>query len=123
MLLSSLSSCFLFYKSDDAKTYGIASVLQRITNDILDLEVRGLLIGTPEFCGTANISVAQVCGDNLGLNSLLGYSESFPVNHCCRWCKVHKEDMWSQMVENPEMLCNAQNYANDLASNNHSGIK
>ncbi len=127
MLLSSLSSCFLLavYKSDDAKTYGIDSVLQRITDDIMDLEVRGLLIDTPEFCGTVKISVAQVCGDNLGLNSLLGYSESFTANHCCRWCKVHKEDMWSQTVEDPEMLRNAQNYAKDLASNNHSetGIK
>lgn len=44
--------------------YGIDSVLQCMTDVILDLEVGGLLIDTPEFCGTVKISVAQVCGEN-----------------------------------------------------------
>lgn len=107
MLLSSLSSCFLLavYKWDNAKIW------HRFCS--------------AEFCGNVKISVAQVCGGNWGLNSLLVYSESFTANHCCRWCKVHKEDMWSQTVDNPEMLRNAQTYAEDLASNNQSetGIK
>lgn len=91
----------------------------------MDLEVGGLFIDTPEYCGSVKVSVAQVTGDNLGLNLLLGFSESFKANHCCHWCKVNKEDMWRQTVEDTKMLRNAQNYAEDSSSNNQSetGLK
>ncbi len=101
MPLSSLSSCFLLavYKWVDAEIWH--------------------WFCSTECCGNVKISVAQVCGGNWGLNSLLGCSESFTANHCCRWCKVHKEDMWSQTWKT-QRCC-----ALDLASNNQSetGIK
>lgn len=126
-LLSSLSACFLLavYKSDDVKTYGMDSVLQCIVEDLKDLEQNGFQVETEQFCGTVKVGVAQVCGDNLALNSLLGFSESFAANSVCRVCKIHKLCLHTQTAENPDLLRNAVNYNQDLQINNpaETGLK
>ncbi|KAL1255351.1 hypothetical protein QQF64_013412 [Cirrhinus molitorella] len=90
--LSSLDSHFLLavYKADDAKTYGIDAVLRSVVDDINDLETNGVEVDTAHFKGTLKVWVAQICGDNFGLNSILGYTESFSRNSVCRWCHVKK---------------------------------
>lgn len=42
--------------------------------DIEDLELEGIQVETKHFKGTIKAGVAQVCGDNLGLNGILGYT-------------------------------------------------
>lgn len=124
---SSLKSHFLLavYKSDDAKTHGMNAVLQRIVDDIRDMEVNGILIETPHFNGTVKVGVSQVCGDNLGLNSILGYTESFAANSVCRWCRVHKQVLRVQTFEDPSSLRDKVNYLSDSLLNNQTetGIK
>ncbi len=65
------------YKTDDIKTYGINAVLDPIVSEIKDNELEGVQVDTKCFKGTIKVGVAQVCGDNLCLNSILGYTESF----------------------------------------------
>ncbi|CAM4659143.1 unnamed protein product [Leuciscus chuanchicus] len=126
-LLSSLSACFLLavYKSDDVKTYGIDAVLECIVKDLRDLEQNGIQIETEQFSGTIKVGVAQVCGDNLALNSLVGFSESFVAKSVCRLCKIHKPVLHSQTTEDPNLLRNALNYSQDLQTNNptETGLK
>jgi len=94
--LSKLSSHFLVavYKSDDAKIYGIDSVLLPVIEELKDLEVNGITINTSHFKGEIRFSVPQLCGDNLGLNAILGFTESFSGNYFCRMCKAqnHHKD-------------------------------
>lgn len=53
------------------------AVLECIVKDLRDLKQNGLQIETEQFSGTIKVGVAQVCGDSLALNSLLGFSGSF----------------------------------------------
>ncbi|XP_049333157.1 uncharacterized protein LOC111195806 isoform X1 [Astyanax mexicanus] len=125
--LSSLSAHFLLavYKTDDVKTYGIDVVLEPVVNEIRSLEVNGLQIDTPCFQEVVKVGIAQICGDNLGLNAVLGYTESFNAKSVCRWCRVQKEILHVQTVEDESLLRNNLNYQADLCLNNptETGLK
>ncbi|RXN29273.1 hypothetical protein ROHU_018591 [Labeo rohita] len=125
--LSSLDSHFLLavYKADDAKTYGLDAVLKSVVDDINDLGTNGVEVDTAHFKGTLKIWVAQICGDNLGLNSILGYTESFSGNSVCRWCRVKKPLMRTQTIEDPLLLRNKDGHLSDLVQSNptETGLK
>ena len=91
-LLSSLKSQFLLavYKADDAKTYCFNAILRPIVEEIKCLETNGIRITSPDFQGVVKCTIAQVVGDNLGLNAILGYIESFSGHHVCCWCSVER---------------------------------
>lgn len=63
-----------------------------------------------------------VIGDNLGLNSFLGFQESFNSNYFCRICKTSKIDTKSQSTEDALTLRTKKQYTGDL-SNQQYGIK
>ena len=69
---SSLCNCYLvgLYNSGDVKTYGFDPILRPLVEDIEELERDGLHIDTDVFQGRVQIGIAQVTGDNLGLNRL-----------------------------------------------------
>lgn len=119
-LLSSLQSHFLLavYKSLDAKTYGLDTVLRPIVEEIRCLERDGITVDTPSFQGVVKFTVVQVVGDNLGLNALLGYTESFSGNYVCRFCRADKEILRSQTVADPALLRDVNSHKADLHTNN-----
>lgn len=127
VFLSKLSSHFLVavYKVDDAKTYGIDSVLRPVIEELKDLEVNGISLNTSHFKGEMRCSVAQLCGDNLGLNAILGFTECFSSNYFCRICKAHKTITKTQTKEDATLIRNEANYAADVSRNSMSdtGVK
>lgn len=56
------------------------AVLRPIVEEIRCLERDGITVDTPNFQGVVKFTVVQVVGDNLGLNAMLGYTESFSGN-------------------------------------------
>ena len=64
----------------------------------------------------------MILGDNLGLNSVLGFIESFNANFYCRLCKTHKDDAQCEIVENNLRV---DSYDQDVVEPNvsESGIK
>lgn len=64
-------------------------------------------------------------GDNLGLNSTLGFVESFSANFYCRFCKLFITDLKKSTVAYSSNLRTPQNYMEDIAKNDLSstGIK
>lgn len=87
-LNSSLMNIHLIalFHSQDAKKYGIDKILTPFVEDVLEQNgMKALFIEQPLY-GT----IAQVMGDNLGLNSVLGYVESFSGNYYCKSCLVDK---------------------------------
>ena len=102
-LLSSLKSVFLLavYRSDDAKTYGLDTILEPIVHELKTLEVEGVRINSPDFHGVVKCTVGQVVGDNLGLTAILDYIESFSGHHVCRWYRVNKDVLQGQTSEDP----------------------
>lgn len=68
-----------------------------LISDIKVLETNGIklpFLDEPLF-GT----VIQVTGDNLALNSLLGFVESFSATHWCRFCLTSKEETQVKFTE------------------------
>lgn len=89
-LNSSLMNIHLIslFHSQDAKKYGIDKILAPFIDDVKVLEQSGMDVSFTEqpLYGT----IAQITGDNLGLNSVLGYVESFSANCYCRMCLTDK---------------------------------
>lgn len=122
-LNSSLMNIHLIslFHSQDAKKYGIDKILSPFVEDVKILEQNGMKVSFTEQ--PVHGTIAQVTGDNLGLNSILGYVESFTANYYCRMClidrattqtvfcendprvtlrtKLTNEDHYSYLVENP----------------------
>lgn len=63
-------------------------------------------------------SLALIIGDNLGLHSILGFTESFMANYPCRFCKCSKIECNYQTVQNDNELRNEDNYSSDIVMNN-----
>ena len=52
----------------------------------------------------------QITGDNLGLNNLLGFTESFIADYCCRLCFMNKKERKVRHLENTSKLKNYDHY-------------
>lgn len=61
-----------------------------------------------------------ILGDNLGLNGILGFSESFSSNFYCRICKLTNAECQVLCSECPDLLRTPQNYKNDVDLQNQS---
>lgn len=94
------------FHSHDAKKYGIDKILTPFVDDVKVLEQNGMKVSFTEqpLYGT----IAQVTGDNLGLNSILGYVESF-TNYYCRMCLIDKASAQTVFSGNDSgvLLCTA----------------
>lgn len=66
-----------------------------------------------------------VTGDNLGINSILGFNECFRSNYYCRFCKCAKEACSKNCCDTLITRRTIENYNEDLQINDNSktGIK
>lgn len=76
------------FHSQDAKKYGIDSILKPFVDDMKVLETEGIKV---PFCEMpVRGTLAQITGDNLSIHSILGFMESFSANYFCRLCLIDK---------------------------------
>jgi len=100
-LPNAFNSCFanvhlvaLCYSSD-VKTYGFGAILRRFVGEMKRLEDEGF-----EFMGKrVFVSLVQVACDNLALNGLLGFVESFSTDFFCTMCYATQDDLQSKFHE------------------------
>lgn len=76
----------LFY-SQDRNEFSNRKVFQPFLNELLYLENVGLNIFGQKMLFVAPL----ILGDNLGINSVIGFQESFSANHFCRTCVLDKK--------------------------------
>lgn len=121
-LLSKLDNVILVasLKTEDLKLCSPNSVLRVITNELKELWEEGILFVHNGEQINLKIALAQVCGDNLGLHTLLGFSEGFNANYPCRRCKMHKKECQSVCFESKSKLRTVANYSLDVEINNLS---
>ena len=81
------------YNTGDAKLHGFDPILRPLVDDIKELKSQELHITTDVFEGTVRVGIAQVTGDNLGLNGICGFVESFVSRDFCRTCKTYIKEM------------------------------
>jgi len=91
-----------------------------LISELKDLAENGIQL----FGETIYFIFAGFIGDNLGMNSILGFVESFSANHCCRFCKISKSHLKKATKEDKNLLRTRENYSSDLETNlSLTGIK
>lgn len=105
-------------KSKDIKKYGNEKCLQPLINELKFLEEEGILVRPPDGdTFHVHFILGLILGDNLGLNTLLGFSKSFSGTFC-RFCRLNKDECSETCTENSDKRRNISNYNFDLQKNN-----
>jgi len=124
---SSLENIFLvsLFKSKDRQEYGNHAIFSELISELKFLETTGIDILYNGKINKVFFSLGLILGDNLGLHSMLGFSESFIANFPCRFCKSHKTECQHQVEQIDNNLRNEVNYSDDVAVNDLTltGIK
>lgn len=125
---ASLLNCifmFSLFHASDRREFGNKVIFEKPIEHLNGLSSEGVSISTEYFSGTLKFHVVCFTGDNLGLNGVLGFVESFSANHCCRICSTSKEQMTVLDREDLSLMRNIENYERDLLINDISktGIK
>jgi hypothetical protein len=85
-LQSKLSSIFLvaLWHSRHVKAYGYDVLLQPVVRSLMQLESdAGAVVNTRGQTRTVRAALVMISADNLGFNSLFGFSESFTATRYC----------------------------------------
>ena len=88
-LASSIDNIFLAssFKTDYKKIYGYKLVFKDLITELNFLETSGIIVQINDEVHHIYFSVGLILGDNLGLNSILGFSESFVAKFPCQICR------------------------------------
>lgn len=115
-LLSKLDFIFVaaYFKSNEQKIFGNASFLQPLVKELIKLQNEGVVVETDGGCRRVHFILANILGDNLGLNNVLGFTTSFNSNFYCRFCTRQKSDMCHDGVEHTNHMRNKENYTSAL---------
>ncbi|XP_075157696.1 uncharacterized protein LOC142233175 [Haematobia irritans] len=106
------------YKSIDVKTFGNSKSFYKLIDILNDLENNGIDLEIKSEKRKIFFSLGLVVGDNLALNSILGFSRSFSAKHFCRYCKLSKASTQNMCDEDFNQLRNISNYEQDVKSMN-----
>lgn len=109
----------LFYSSDRSY-YGNVNILKHVINELKILEKNGLYIENDKR--QIYFALCFVLGDNLGVHSILGLTESFSSNYYCRFCLAEKNLTKKLTTEQSNLLRLKNQYIHHL-ENKHFGIK
>jgi len=111
--LSQIHLLALFY-TEDAKKYGMNAILKYLIPDIKLLESSGIKVnGSETIYGT----ISSLSCDNLGMNSLLGFSESFNSHYYCRICCTSKTEAQEVFDHNLMHIRSRPDYEQHLRQN------
>lgn len=119
--LQNIFLAMLFYAGDRV-TFGNRATFSPLLQELHFLEAEGIDIEVDNESVRLYFSLCLVVGDNLGLNSILGYTESFSTNYFCRYCHADKQTSQSLDMEDLTLLRTVDSYQNDVETYSH-GIK
>ena len=111
----------LFYYASDLKKFGTEIIFSQLINELKFLEENYILYDQNSINYKLKFICLNFLGDNLAMNSILGFSESFSAKYYCRNCRQSKEIC--EVSVNSENLRTKQNYEIDLKSNSKTAIK
>src|SRR5277367_280568 len=97
--------------------------------DLKKLETEGILVKKANGDEVhVYFSLAQVCCDNLALNSIFGFIECFSSDYFCTQCYATRDDIQCKFREEEFVLRTVERYEQDLAKaltngNHEKGVK
>jgi len=115
----------LCYHTADVKTFGWDRVLQPLVMELQSLEANGIDLNFEGTVKRFQVVVGVVTGDNLFLNGILGFVESFTASYPCRHCHLHRDEFQTTFTENVEAVRTVASYDADVDAENvkDTGIK
>ncbi|KYN09486.1 hypothetical protein ALC57_18391 [Trachymyrmex cornetzi] len=121
---SMLENIFLLqiHKYTDYKCFGNERIFHNIIKQLTDLENNGLIVNVYGKEYKIFFNLIYIAGDNLGLNSILGFNKSFNSMYSCRICTASKTEYHKQFVENSELIRKIESYS-EHCSNKMFGIQ
>ena len=121
---SMLENVFLaqFNFTSDLKTFKNEQSFHSVIEKLKYLFNEGILINVDGQTYKVHFIVAGILGDNLGANTLFGFSESFSAEYYCRFCKATKHEAKILCVEKEELMRDVDNYKIDVTNKTH-GVK
>ncbi|XP_065659389.1 uncharacterized protein LOC136083705 [Hydra vulgaris] len=101
----------------DIAIYGYGPILEKFVSEIKELSTLGLN-GIYPVLGNHTIyaSLCQVTCDNLALNSLFGFIESFSASYFCTICYATKDDIQTKFEEELFEKRTVDSHKTDLAN-------
>lgn len=98
--LNNIFVAFLFHSSDRSQ-YKVnnKTMFSALIKELVELQENGIELSINSKVQTIYFSFRLVLKDNLGLNSILGFVESFSANFYYRVCRSHKSDLQYMLKE------------------------
>lgn len=124
-LQSKLNSIFLgmLFFSEDRKSFGNKRIFHHFIDEMNKLCDTGISIKLNKY-KVVKLIPSLIVGDNLGLNSILGFTESFNSHFCCRFCNIPKSKMnICTRIDEKYPLFSAEQYTYFIETNVPSSIK
>ncbi|CAI6372799.1 unnamed protein product [Macrosiphum euphorbiae] len=119
--LENIFPAFLFHSTDRGEQkINNKTLFSSLITELIDLQENGISICVNSTNITIHFALALILGDNLGLNSVLGFVESFSANYYCRICCCPKSQMQNMLIESVNSIRNKENYESDVQKNNVS---
>lgn len=90
---SSLNHIFLalLTKSSNFKRFGNSQIFKPIIKELRFLSKEGIIVTLDGQIVKVFFQLSILIGDNLGLNSIAGFTQNFSTSHyCCRICSANK---------------------------------
>jgi len=88
---------FLFHSADRGQSkINNKKMFAALIKELIDIQENSILLSTNV---TIYFTLGLVLGDNLGLNSILGFVESISANFYCRICYLPKSDLQNLLKE------------------------
>lgn len=108
------------YYANDYKEFGNNVIFSNLIKELNDLSRYGLQIYADNKVRIIYFQLGLVVGDNLGMNSLMGYSVGFQTGCPCRICKAPMELIECLTEEKTDLLRSINNYDQDVKTYNPS---
>lgn len=114
-----------FIKSQDRKKMNNDKTLHRLIELLIELETKGITVSIDGEEQRVFFVLGFIVGDNLGVNGILDYVESFRANFFCRVCKRRRIQTETDAKEHSEVFRSPMSYDHDvrLGIVSETGIK
>lgn len=100
-ILSKTENMFLTlcYNTNDVKEFGWEYILRPLVTELKVLESRGISLTNDDETRSFKVILSGITGDNLFLNGILGFVESFTASYPCRHCTTRRPEFKNKVME------------------------
>lgn len=118
-LVAKLENVFLLsiFYSKHLQQFGNEKVFSKAIEDLNFVSKEGIKITVNGKDLQVYFHCVMVLGDNLGVNTICGFSKGFNAAHYCRFCTAPFKTCQEMLIENKKLMRTVDSYETDLLKN------